>query len=53
VWNGILFFVEQLTFFCQADGIFEKRVEQSKFKQMNFEQLTPSRLRLRAQNFTT
>ncbi len=41
-WNtyGIFFFVEQLTFFCRADDFFKKSVEQSRFKQMHFEQLT-------------
>jgi hypothetical protein len=41
-WNtyGILFSVEQMTFFCRADDIFEKSVEQSRFEQMHFEQLT-------------
>jgi hypothetical protein len=29
-----------MTFFCQADGIFEKTVEQSRFEQMHFKQLT-------------
>ncbi len=28
------------TFFCRADDIFEKSVEQSRFEQMHFEQLT-------------
>ena len=41
-WNtyGILFFVEQLTFFCRADDFFKKSVEQLRFEQMHFEQLT-------------
>jgi hypothetical protein len=41
-WNtySILFSVEQMTFFCRADDIFEKSVEQSRFEQMHFEQLT-------------
>jgi hypothetical protein len=41
-WNTycILFFVEQLTFFCRADDFFKKSVEQSRFEQMHFEQLT-------------
>jgi hypothetical protein len=41
-WNtyGILFSVEQMTFFCRADDIFEKSVEQSRFEQMHFKQLT-------------
>jgi hypothetical protein len=41
-WNtyGIVFSVEQMTFFCRADDIFEKSVEQSRFEQMHFEQLT-------------
>ncbi len=38
---GILF-VEQLKFFCRADDFFEKSVEQLRFEQMNFKQLTPS-----------
>jgi hypothetical protein len=29
-----------MTFFCRADDIFEKTVEQSRFEQMHFEQLT-------------
>jgi hypothetical protein len=29
-----------MTFFCRADDIFEKSVEQSRFEQMHFEQLT-------------
>jgi hypothetical protein len=33
-----------MTFFCQADDIFEKSVEQSRFEQMHFEQLTLTRL---------
>ena len=32
------------TFFCRADDIFEKTVEQSRFEQMHFEQLTLTRL---------
>ncbi len=42
MWNtyGILFSVEQMTFFCRADDIFENSVEQSRFEQMHFEQLT-------------
>jgi hypothetical protein len=28
------------TFFCQADDFFEKSVEQSRFEQMDFKQLT-------------
>ncbi len=42
MWNtyGILFSVEQMTFFCRADDIFEKSVEQLRFVQMHFEQLT-------------
>ena len=41
-WNmyGILFSVKQMTFFCRADDIFEKTVEQSRFEQMHFKQLT-------------
>jgi hypothetical protein len=44
-WNtyGILFSVEQMTFFCRADDIFENSVEQSRFEQMHFEQLTLTR----------
>ena len=44
-WNtyGILFFVEQLTFFCRADDFFKKSVEQSRFEQLHFEQLTLTR----------
>ncbi len=34
------FFVEQLTFFCRADDFFKKSVEQSRFEQLHFEQLT-------------
>ena len=37
------FFVEQLTFFCPADDFFKKSVEQSRFEQMHFEQLTLTR----------
>jgi hypothetical protein len=29
-----------MTFFCRADDIFEKTVEQLRFEQMHFEQLT-------------
>jgi hypothetical protein len=45
MWNtyGILFSVEQMTFFCRADDIFEKSVEQSRFEQIHFEQLTLTR----------
>jgi hypothetical protein len=32
-----------MTFFCRADDIFEKSVEQSRFEQMHFEQLTLTR----------
>jgi hypothetical protein len=41
-WNtyGILFSVEQMTFFCRAVEIPKKSVEQSRFEQMDFEQLT-------------
>ena len=41
-WNmyGILFSVEQMTFFCRAVEIPKKSVEQLRFKQMDFEQLT-------------
>ncbi len=41
-WNtySILFFVEQLTFFCRADDFFKKSVKQSRFEQLHFEQLT-------------
>jgi hypothetical protein len=43
-WNtyGILFSVEQMTFFCRAVEIPKKSVKQSKFEQMDFEQLTPT-----------
>ena len=43
-WNtyGMLFSVEQMTFFCLAVEIPKKSVEQSRFEQMDFEQLTPS-----------
>jgi hypothetical protein len=37
---GILFSVEQMTFFCRAVEIPKKSVEQLRFKQMDFEQLT-------------
>ena len=42
MWNtyGILFSVEQMTFFCRAVEIPKKSVEQSRFKQLHFEQLT-------------
>jgi hypothetical protein len=33
---------EQMTFWCRAVDILEKCVEQSRFEQMDFEQLTPS-----------
>jgi hypothetical protein len=39
---GMLLSVEQLTFFCQAVDILKKSVEQSRFEQMTFKQLTPS-----------
>jgi hypothetical protein len=41
-WNtyGILLSVEQMTFFCCAVEIPKKSVEQSRFEQMDFEQLT-------------
>jgi hypothetical protein len=41
-WNtyGILFSVEQMTFFCRAVEIPKKSVEQSRFEQLHFEQLT-------------
>ena len=41
-WNtyGILFSVEQMTFFFPAVKIPKKSVEQSRFEQMHFEQLT-------------
>jgi hypothetical protein len=41
-WNtyGILFSVEQMTFFCRAVEIPKKCVEQSRFEQLHFEQLT-------------
>ncbi len=39
------FFVEQLTFFCRADDFFKKSVEQSRFEQLHFEQLTLTHLR--------
>jgi hypothetical protein len=41
-WNtyGILFSVEQMTFFCRAVEIPKKSVKQSRFEQMDFEQLT-------------
>jgi hypothetical protein len=41
-WNtyGILFSVEQMTFFCRAVEISKKSVEQSRFEQLHFEQLT-------------
>ncbi len=41
-WNmySILFSVEQMTFFCWAVKIPKKSVEQSRFEQMDFEQLT-------------
>jgi hypothetical protein len=44
-WNtyGILFSVKQMTFFCRAVDIFEKNVEQLRFEQMHFEQLTLTR----------
>jgi hypothetical protein len=44
-WNtyGILFSVEQMTFFCRAVDIFKKSVEQSRFEQLHFEQLTLTR----------
>jgi hypothetical protein len=29
-----------LTFFCRADDFFKKSVEQSRFEQLHFEQLT-------------
>jgi hypothetical protein len=32
-----------LTFFCRADDIFKKSVEQSRFEQLHFEQLTLTR----------
>jgi hypothetical protein len=35
-----------MTFFCRADVIFEKSVEQSRFEQMHFEQLTLTPLHL-------
>jgi hypothetical protein len=37
---GILFSVEQMPFFCRAVEIPKKSVEQSRFEQMDFEQLT-------------
>ena len=37
---GILFSVEQLTLFVSSNDIFEKSVEQSRFEQMHFKQLT-------------
>jgi hypothetical protein len=37
---SIVFFVEQLTFFCRADDFFKKSVQQSRFEQLHFEQLT-------------
>jgi len=37
---GILFSVKQMTFFCWALEIHKKSVEQSRFKQLQFEQLT-------------
>jgi len=41
-WNtyGILFSVEQMTIFCRAVKISKKSVEQLRFEQMDFEQLT-------------
>ena len=44
-WNtyGILFSVEQMTFFCRAVEIPKKSVEQSRFEQLHFEQLTLTR----------
>jgi hypothetical protein len=33
-----------LTFFCRADDFFKKSVEQSRFEQLHFEQLTLTRL---------
>jgi hypothetical protein len=44
-WNtyGILFSVEQMTFFCRAVEISKKSVEQSRFEQLQFEQLTLTR----------
>jgi hypothetical protein len=41
-WNtyGILFSDEQMTFFCRAVKILKKSVEQWRFEQMDFEQLT-------------
>jgi len=46
MWNtySILFSVEQMTFFCRAVEIPKKSVEQSRFKQLHFEQLTLTRL---------
>jgi hypothetical protein len=43
---GILFSVEQMPFFCQAVEIPKKSVEQSRFEQMDFEQLTLTLLSL-------
>jgi hypothetical protein len=34
------------TFFCRADDVFEKTVEQSRFEQMHFEQLTLTQAKL-------
>jgi hypothetical protein len=38
-----------MTFFCRADDIFEKSVEQSRFEQMHFKQLTLTRMKLLAE----
>jgi TolA-binding protein len=39
---SILFSIEQMPFFCRAVEIPKKSVEQSRFEQMDFEQLTPT-----------
>jgi hypothetical protein len=46
-WNtyGILFSVEQMTFFCRAVEIPKKSVEQSRFEQLHFEQLTLTQIK--------
>jgi hypothetical protein len=46
MWNtyGILFSVEQMTFSSQAVEIPKKSVKQSRFEQMDYEQLTLTRL---------
>jgi hypothetical protein len=39
-----MFFCLAVYVFCRADDIFEKCVEQLKFKQIDFEQMTPSHI---------